>query len=336
MAKRRKRRTRRKKYPIRITFSQGIVFLLTAFCLVIGLRLGLNGQAAGGGFTWEDIYDVLGVSARPQGLENLPSDAQAVHFIDVGQADATLLQSGQEYCLVDAGEASSEEALLSYLDAQGITRLKLLVMSHPHADHIGSMQAVLEHVQVEQVLLPDFDKAPYPTTRTFEKVMDTIEEQNIPVVTAEPGQEFSIGEATLSVLASGVETDNYNNLSQVLFYSAPGLRVMLTGDGETEVEEDALAHCELPRADVFKAAHHGSSTSNTLSFLQAIRPRYVVVSCGKDNSYGHPHKQALQNFAMVGAQVLRTDENGSVVIAAAEDGLQCYTASGSQQADSAA
>lgn len=259
-----------------------------------------------------------------------------MHFIDVGQADATLLQSGQEYCLVDAGEASSEEALLSYLDAQGITRLKLLVMSHPHADHIGSMQAVLEHVQVEQVLLPDFDKAPYPTTRTFEKVMDTIEEQNIPVVTAEPGQEFSIGEATLSVLASGVETDNYNNLSQVLFYSAPGLRVMLTGDGETEVEEDALAHCELPRADVFKAAHHGSSTSNTLSFLQAIRPRYVVVSCGKDNSYGHPHKQALQNFAMVGAQVLRTDENGSVVIAATEDGLQCYTASGSQQADSAA
>ena len=185
------------------------------------------------------------------------------------------------------------------------------------------------------MLLPDFDKAPYPTTRTFERVMDTIEEKNIPTVTAQPGQEFTIGDATLSVLANGVETDNYNNLSQVLFFRAPGLRVMLTGDGETEVEKDALTHCELPQTDVFKAAHHGSSTSNTLSFLQAIRPQYVVVSCGKDNSYGHPNDEAMQNFAMVGAQVLRTDENGSVVIAATEDGLQFYTASGGQQADSA-
>lgn len=336
MAKRRKRRTRRKKYPIRITLSQGIVFLLTAFCLLVGLRLGLTGQTAGGALTWEDIYNALGVSAQPQGLADLPTDAQAVHFIDVGQADATLLQSGQEYCLVDAGEAASEEALLNYLDRQGVTKLKLLVMSHPHADHIGSMQAVLEHVQVEQVLLPDFDKAPYPTTRTFERVMDTIEQQNIPTVTAEPGQDFTIGEATLSVLANGVETDNYNNLSQVLFFSAPGLRVMLTGDGETEVEEDALAHCELPQADVFKAAHHGSSTSNTLSFLQAIRPKYVVVSCGKNNSYGHPNKQALQNYAMIGAQVFRTDENGSVAIAATEDGLQCYTASDGMLNNSAA
>lgn len=336
MAKRRKRRTRRKKYPIRITFSQGIVFFLTAICLVIGLRLGFTGQTAGGALTWEDIYNALGVSAQPQGLTDLPQDAQAVHFIDVGQADATLLQSGQEYCLVDAGEAASEEALLNYLDRQGITKLKLLVMSHPHADHIGSMQAVLEHVQVEQVLLPDFDKAPYPTTRTFERVMDTIEQQNIPTVTAQAGQDFAIGEATLSVLANGVETDNYNNLSQVLFFSAPGLRVMLTGDGETEVEEDALAHCELPQVDVFKAAHHGSSTSNTLSFLQAIRPQYVVVSCGKDNSYGHPNKQALQNYAMIGAQVFRTDENGTVAIAATEDGLQCYTASGGPMANSAA
>ena len=191
MAKRRKRRTRRKKYPIRITPSQGLVFLLTAFCMIIGLRLGLGGQSGEGGFTWRDFYDRLQVNTLPQGLEEVPADGQAVHFIDVGQADATLLQSGQEYCLVDAGGASSEEALLSYLDAMGITRLKLLVMTHPHADHIGSMKAVLEHVQVEQVLLPDFDKAPYPTTRTFERVMDTIEEKNIPTVTAQPGQEFT-------------------------------------------------------------------------------------------------------------------------------------------------
>ncbi len=331
----RKRRRKRKKYPIRITLSQGIVFALTAFCLLVGAYLGISGQVDGAP-TWDDLYEALGIGSQPEGLAGLPSDAQAVHFIDVGQADATLLQSGQEYCLVDAGEADSEEALLNYLDQQGVTRLKLLVMSHPHADHIGSMKAVLEHIPVEQVLLPDFDKAPYPTTRTFERVMETIAAQQIPVVTAQAGQTFSIGEATLTVVADGIETDNYNDLSQVLSYTAPGLSVVLSGDGEKTVEEAALAAGGVPQADVFKAAHHGSNTSNTMEFLQAIRPQFVVVSCGVDNSYGHPHKEPMQRFKMAGAQVLRTDQDGTVVIAAGEQGLECYTANAAQPADNAA
>lgn len=318
---------RRKKRKITLTPVQAIVFSLVILCLAVGVHLGIvEGGIPIAAPIWEDIYSAVGLPEKPQGLQQVAHDAQAVHFIDVGQADSTLLQSGEDYCLVDAGDVDSQENLLNYLDQQGVTHLKLLVMSHPHADHIGSMKAVLEHVTVEQVLLPDFDKAPYPTTNVFRRVMETIADQNIPTVTAQPGQTFSIGQATLTVLDNGVETDNYNNISQVLYFDAPNLRVLLSGDGEKEVEQAALQAGTLPKVDVFKAAHHGSKTSNTLAFLQAIDPSYVVVSCGLDNSYGHPNQEALENYNKIGAQVFRTDQDGSVVIAATDSGLQSYTA----------
>lgn len=330
-----KRRKRRRKYKIHITLPQGVVFALTAICLLLGVQVSLNGEI-GGAPTWNDLYELFHLSVQPKGLANLPEDAQAVHFIDIGQGDATLLQSGQEYCLVDAGLPDSEEALLNYLDAQGVKRLKLLVMSHPHADHIGSMKAVLEQISVDQILLPDFDKAPYPTSRTFERVMETIAKKKIPTVTAKEGRVFEIGDATLTVIADGVKTDNFNDLSQVLAYKAPGLSVVLSGDGEKAVEQDAVAAGNISHADVFKAGHHGSNTSNSMDFLQAIRPQFVVISCGKDNSYGHPHKEPMQRFKMAGAQVLRTDQNGSVVIAAGEQGLECYAEDAQESSDQAA
>ena len=228
-----------------------------------------------------------------------------------------------------------DQKLMEYLEQRGVTRLKLLVMSHPHADHIGSMAAVLEKLEVEQVLLPDFDKAPYPTTRLFEKVMEAIEASGAAVTTAAPGQSFPVGSGTLQVLAAGVETDNYNDLSQVLLFESGELSVVLSGDGEKPVEQAALEAGAVPRADVFKAAHHGSDTSNTLEFLQAVQPGYVAISCGLGNSYGHPHAGALERFEQVGAQVLRTDQDGSVVIAATENGLQSYTANAAKEREAA-
>lgn len=318
-----KRKTSRRRRKTKLTPFQAAVFSLTGLCLALGLWVGAAG-GVGAAPTWQEIYTAVGL-AEPLPAADLPENADAVHFIDVGQADATLLQSDGEYCLVDAGEADSEQALMSYLEQMGVTRLKLLVMSHPHADHIGSMAAVLENLEVEQVLLPDFDKAPYPTTRLFETVMNAIEAGGAAVSTAAPGQSFPVGGGSLQVLAAGVETDNYNDLSQVLLFESGELSVLLSGDGEKPVEQAVLEAGAVPRADVFKAAHHGSDTSNTLEFLQAVRPQYVAVSCGLGNSYGHPHAGPMERFALMGAQVLRTDRDGSVVIASTENGLQSYT-----------
>lgn len=330
MAKRKSSRRRRK---INLTPFQTVVFSLVGLCLVLGLWVSAAGEV-GAAPTCQEIYTAVGL-ADPLPAADLPENTDAVHFIDVGQADATLLQSGGEYCLVDAGDTDSEQKLMEYLEQRGVTRLKLLVMSHPHADHIGSMTAVLEKLDVEQVLLPDFDKAPYPTTRLFEKVMEAIEASGAAVTTAAPGQSFPVGSGTLQVLAAGVETDNYNDLSQVLLFENGELSVVLSGDGEKPVEQAALEAGAVPRADVFKAAHHGSDTSNTLEFLQAVQPGYVAISCGLGNSYGHPHAGALERFEQVGAQVLRTDQDGSVVIAATENGLQSYTANAAKEREAA-
>ena len=330
MAKRKSSRRRRK---INLTPFQTVVFSLVGLCLVLGLWVSAAGEV-GAAPTWQEIYTAVGL-ADPLPAADLPENTDAVHFIDVDQADATLLQSGGEYCLVDAGDTDSEQKLMEYLEQRGVTRLKLLVMSHPHADHIGSMAAVLEKLEVEQVLLPDFDKAPYPTTRLFEKVMEAIEASGAVVTTAAPGQSFSVGSGSLQVLAAGVETDNYNDLSQVLLFESGELSVVLSGDGEKPVEQAALEAGAVPRADVFKAAHHGSDTSNTLEFLQAVQPGYVAISCGLGNSYGHPHAGALERFEQVGAQVLRTDQDGSVVIAATENGLQSYTANAAKEREAA-
>lgn len=330
MAKRKSSRRRRK---INLTPFQTVVFSLVGLCLVLGLWVSAAGEV-GAAPTWQEIYTAVGL-ADPLPAADLPENTDAVHFIDVDQADATLLQSGGEYCLVDAGDTDSEQKLMEYLEQRGVTRLKLLVMSHPRADHIGSMAAVLEKLEVEQVLLPDFDKAPYPTTRLFEKVMEAIEASGAAVTTAAPGQSFPVGSGTLQVLAAGVETDNYNDLSQVLLFESGELSVVLSGDGEKTVEQAALEAGAVPRADVFKAAHHGSDTSNTLEFLQAVQPGYVAISCGLGNSYGHPHAGALERFEQVGAQVLRTDQDGSVVIAATENGLQSYTANAAKEREAA-
>lgn len=248
MAKRRSSRRRRRK--IKLTPFQAVVFSLVGLCLVLGLYVSV-GSGAGVAPSWQEIYTAVGL-ADPLPATDLPAETDAVHFIDVGQADATLLQSGGEYCLVDAGDTDSEQALMNYLEQRGVTRLKLLVMSHPHADHIGSMAAVLQNLEVEQVLLPDFEKAPYPTTRLFETVMQAVEDSGAAVYTAKEGQSYPVGGGSLTVLAAGVETDNYNDLSQLLLFESGELSVLLSGDGEKPVEQAALEAGVVPQADVFK------------------------------------------------------------------------------------
>ena len=132
-------------------------------------------------------------------------------------------------------------------------------------------------------------------------------------MTARAGDVFPLGEGTLTVLGDGVAAENLNDISLVTLFEAPGLRCLSSGDGEKAVEDAVLASGADVHADVFKAAHHGSSTSNTQAFLDAVRPQAVVVSCGAGNSYGHPHSEALAAFATVGAHVYRTDTEGTII-----------------------
>lgn len=279
---------------------------------------------------WAKLYHALGFEAV--GVPVRPTEGDtALHFIDVGQGDAVLIQQDGEFCLIDAGTRESETDLLNYLDSLGVQSIKLLVMTHPHADHIGSMRAVLRHVAVEQVLLPDFSKSKSAPSYTLERVLEEIAAQNVPVVTAQIGQSFPIGEGTLNVLRAGVESNGFNDISPVLRFDGRGLTFLDTGDGEKAVEENALQGGLPLGSIVFKAGHHGSNTSNLPEFLRAVRPQYVVISCGLGNSYGHPDQEALDSFSAVDAQVLRTDQLGSVVILGTPEGVEIHSARNGQE-----
>lgn len=324
MAKR-KRRTRRKKTP-QETLSKILAGFVGLLCLGSFLISWYNQY--GGLPDWGHLMEGLDIART--GVAEVPGDVlktgTSVHFIDVGQADSTLILSGGVSCLVDAGDLDSAADLTAYLDMLDIQSIDYLVMTHPHADHIGSMDDILEDYPVGQVLLPDFELGPTPTSNIFNKVLTLIDEKQIPTQTMTQGASWTVGQGTLQVVSGGVETDNYNNLSPVLKFTSPSLSLVLSGDGETEVEQAALASGGDLSADLFQAGHHGSSTSNSLAFLQAIHPSVMVISCGLDNSYGHPHAETLENAAAVGTQVFRTDQQGSIAVYRDGEGqLQVWT-----------
>ncbi len=324
MAKR-KRRSRSKKTP-QETLSKILAGFVGLLCLASFLISWYNQY--GGLPDWDHLMEELDIART--GATEVPQDVlengTSVHFIDVGQADSTLILSGGVTCLVDAGDMDSDKNLEGYLEMLDIQSIDYLVMTHPHADHIGSMDDILEDYPVGQVLLPDFELGPPPPSNIINKVLTLIDEKQISTDTMQPGDSWTVGQGTLEVVSGGVETDNYNNLSPVLRFTSPSLSLVLSGDGETEVEQAALATGRDLSADIFQAGHHGSSTSNSLAFLQAIRPSVMVISCGLDNSYGHPHAETLENAAAVGAQVFRTDQQGSIAVYRDEDGqLQVWT-----------
>ena len=293
--------------------------------IVIGLLLVLflAVELLGGGTGWDTLEVVLGGPSAGS-IPAHPADS-AVHFIDVGQGDSVLLESGGEYALIDTGTSSAWESLQRYLDDQGVSRLKYLFISHIHADHMGGAAKLLNALPVEKVLLPDLDKGPEPTTVSYEKMLLAIDEKNIPAEMASVGTAYPLGSGMVTILGSGVESEDQNDTSTALRFDAGDLHFLATGDGEAAVEKDLLARGSNLQADLFKAGHHGSSTSNSLEFLTAVRPSLVVASCGLNNDYGHPHQETIDNCRAVGAELLRTDLDGSVVVWAENGALQVLT-----------
>lgn len=262
---------------------------------------------------WDEIGRFLGVYEPIYAIEQSEGAATRVHFIDAGQADATLIEQDGEFALIDAGLAEDADELIVYLDAAGVDELSYLVMTHPHADHMGGMDEVLQAFRVEALLLPTLPEETAEERWSLRALLTDAEAMDVPCEHMDAGDEYPLGSGTLEVLQGSVVDENLNDLSPILRFDAPGLSCLFTGDGESAVENAALAAGLDLRADLFKAGHHGSYTSNSRAFLSAVRPRFVVVSCGKDNDYGHPHEAALLAFDAVGAQVYRTDERGNIV-----------------------
>ena len=256
------------------------------------------------------------VSAAASGVFRDGSTLE-VHFLDVGQGDASLIVCGDDAMLIDAGNNSWGDDVLDYLEYQGVEKLDYVIGTHPDADHIGGLDVVMRALDCGTVIMPDYEK----DTKTYEEVIDVIEEKELELILPQVGAVYELGEAAFTVVApdeNGDYGDNANDYSVGILLEHGENRFLFTGDAEEDSERDMLESGLGLSADVFKAAHHGSRTANTEEFLEAVDPEYAVISCGEGNSYGHPHAEVLNRLRAMGVPVFRTDEEGTS--GAANDG----------------
>ncbi len=266
------------------------------------------------GSSWQDIYAAFDLrpaaAAGPQ--TDLAEGESAVAFLSVGQGDCTVIRDGDTVTVIDAGIYTSEDAIRRYLDSCGVTRIDYLIATHPHTDHIGSMAALIRHYEIGTIYFTYYSSDLTPTNETYLELLRTIQRAGIKTVLAQAGETLALPDGTIQVLSAGGYTD-LNNCSIVLRYDHGAVSFLLPGDAETVVERALIdARAELG-ADVLKAGHHGSKNATSNDFLSAVKPRYVVFSCGLDNEYGYPKEQVLERVAAVGATPLRTDLMGNIV-----------------------
>ncbi len=244
----------------------------------------------------------------PQSLE--------LHVLDVGQGDAVLLRTPEgQNILVDGGPGQAVLEELGQVLSPLERRLDLVILTHPHEDHVAGLVPVLQRFEVGEVML----SAPDYGNDSYEQFMQEIAEQKIPYSFADDDHDFILGSLELDVLYpfepfTGDKIENVNNASPVIKAKWGEVEILLTGDAEQEVEAALLASEIDVSADILKAGHHGSRSSSTLEFLEAVGAELMLISCGEDNDYGHPHEETLEKAADMGMQVRRTDLEGRISI----------------------
>ncbi|AZF90260.1 MAG: metallo-beta-lactamase superfamily protein [Phage 5P_2] len=250
---------------------------------------------------------------QPNGISQPPvSGKLAVHFINVGQGDSILLQlPNNQTMLVDAGPNEAGPAVVSYLQKQGIKRIDYLVATHPHEDHIGGMDLVINSFDIGRVYMPRVTT----NTKSFEDMLRAIQAKGLKITPARAGvvvlDKSGLKVNFVAPCSSGY--DNLNNWSAATRVQFGNTSFLLTGDAQSESEHEMLASGASLKADVLKVGHHGSYSSTTPAFLRAVSPKYAVISVGAGNDYGHPHQETLAKLAGSGVKVYRTDRDGTVI-----------------------
>lgn len=232
-----------------------------------------------------------------------------VHFIDVGQGDSTLITCEGHAMLIDTGEATKGTAIQNYLQKQKIDKLDYLILTHPDSDHIGGAPVIITKFQIDKVFTSNYEK----DNKTYMKLIQALDNKRLKQTTPKVGTKYSLGTAEFTILAPNNTYRNPNDASIALLLQNGKNRFLFTGDAEEDAEQDILENGLDISADVYKAGHHGSRTATSEKFFEAVSPSSAVISCGEDNSYGHPHAQTLNTFRMNGVKVYRTDEEGTII-----------------------
>lgn len=241
-----------------------------------------------------------------------------LRFIDVGQADCTLIQSGTHTMLVDGGNISDGPLVVEYLRSIGVEHLEYVVGTHAHEDHIGGLDDILSELQVDMVMLP------YTTTNpngTYTYLKNAAKYADVPTIFPEAGRTYELGDAKWTILSCDYAADetNENEYSIVIMVTYGATKFLLMGDAEIPNEQAILASGYDVTADVLRIGHHGSTTSSCQEFLDAVNPKAAIISVGLDNEYFHPAPSTISRIDDHDIAIMRTDQDGTII--ATSDGI---------------
>jgi competence protein ComEC len=283
----------------------GIALLIIAIAIFFGFGSHLERQSEAAA----DVTAKATAAAANAGI-------MEVSFIDVGQGGSTLITDGTHSILIDAGEIEYAETVADFIKEKGIKKLDLVIATHPHSDHLGGLPGVLEKIPADEIIIPKIPDDKTPTTKIYENFLDTADTQDIPLRETFAGDSFGIGRVQFEVISpvDGADYSDLNDYSIVLILTYGDTRWLFTGDAEKPAEKDLLASGVNLSADVLSVGHHGSANSSTADFLAEVAPQIAVISCGKDNEYGHPTDEALTRLGEYTKRIYRTDISGTVIL----------------------
>ena len=247
------------------------------------------------------LYEDSPILADSSGLQ--------LHFLDVGQADATLILSDGEAMLIDGGNVADSSFIYAYLEKYKIDYLDYIICTHAHEDHVGGLAGALNYAEAGTVFCPvnDYD------SKAFQSFVKYVEQQGLDLTKPVVGERFTLGGAQFDILGPVEDYEDANNTSISIKLTYGEHSFLFTGDAEREAETAMLEAGTDVSCTLLHVGHHGSYTSTSYRFLYEANPKYAIISCGEDNSYGHPHEEVTSRLADANVEVFRTDLSGTIV-----------------------
>ncbi len=281
-----------------------IFHLFLAFSFVISF-LNFTGI-----LTWNKLFSTIGIV---EGVKQQDSNF-SVYFLDVGQSDCTVIVCDDEVMLIDSGTVNQVHNIRESLYSLEIKEIDYLFVTHQHDDHMAGASKLIDEYKINNIFMPKLSSINFVDSLTYQDLINKIAINNINPFAVSCGDIFHVGSASVRVLAPMKQDENLNNMSLVLKVTYGETSFLFQGDSEEKVEKQIMSSGANIKADVIKIGHHGSNTSTSESYLQAVNPQYAIISAGIDNSYGHPSTPIIRRLVNNDVQIFLTSYHGDITI----------------------